>query len=168
MAGASGQGSSDGTLSSGNNEGEDDDDITYANPRLSGSHLTVTWPIRSPVSSMVGKCTTKLKSDNKYTIVNSLVKHLRDIHKVKVDKKTNWCGVCHTNIGRCPQPTPASSHVTWSFKPILIAILFVRSVMNLTLHGALLATIIKSILRIRFNANAKLKITCLSLIKIRK
>lgn len=51
---------------------------------------------------MIGNCRTKIKSENRYSVVNDLTKHMKYIHKVVVTGKSNWCGLCHTAIGRCP------------------------------------------------------------------
>lgn len=55
---------------------------------------------------MIGNCKTKLKRDNKYTVVNNVTHHMKSIHGVEVTGKTNWGGVRHSAIGRCP-PTHA-------------------------------------------------------------
>lgn len=72
MAGTSRSGDTGGSESSADNQDDEDDNILYVPPRLNGLHLTVTWPIKCPVQCMIGKCGTKLKSENKYTVVNSL------------------------------------------------------------------------------------------------
>lgn len=64
---------------------------------------------------MIGNCHTCLKSSNRYSLVNDLVKHIRVIHKVPISGKSNWCGVCHTDIGRCP-----ANHGCFKFRKMLI------------------------------------------------
>lgn len=81
---------------------DEEDEVLFVPPRLNGLHLTVTWPIRCPVACMIGNCRTKIKSENRYSVVHDLLKHMKAIHGVVVSGKSNWCGLCHTAIGRCP------------------------------------------------------------------
>lgn len=64
MAGASQHNGSDETLDSGGAADDDEEDILYANPRLRGTKLTVTWPVKCPVPCMVGNCKRNMKSGN--------------------------------------------------------------------------------------------------------
>lgn len=49
--------------------------------------------------------------------VNSFVRHLTDIHRVKVDKKKriNWCSLCHCDIGR-----KVVTHACFRLRPFFV------------------------------------------------
>lgn len=81
---------------------KEEEEILYVPPGHNGLHLTATWPIKCPVACMTGNCKTKIKSDNRYSVVNDFTRHMKSIHNVGVTGKTNMCGVCHIAIGRCP------------------------------------------------------------------
>lgn len=53
-------------------ETDEDEEIPYVPPRLDGLHFTVTWSIRCPAQCMIGNCKTKLKTENKYSVMNNL------------------------------------------------------------------------------------------------
>lgn len=120
MAGTSrqgGLGEARGDGSAAENQGDEyeEEEILFVPPRLNGLHLTVTWPIKCPVTCMVGNCRTKFKSGNRYSVVNDLVGHIKDIHKMIVSGKTNMCAICHIAIGRCP-----ANHACFKTREMLV------------------------------------------------
>lgn len=84
----------------------DDDDeeerINYIPPRLDNLHLTVNWPLQCPVKCLIGNCKVRMKGDTWTSVINSLKRHMKQIHKVVPTDRTNWCTICHSVIGRMP------------------------------------------------------------------
>lgn len=90
--------------SSVNSTTEDDDEerINCILPRLDNLHLTINWPLQCPVKCLIGNCKTRMKCDAWTTVINSLKRHMKTIHKVVPTDRTNWCTICHSVIGRMP------------------------------------------------------------------
>lgn len=78
---------------------EEDDESAFVHPRFHGRNLIITFPLLCLITCLVGNYKVKFKGEDYRTVVNSLTRHMKTIHKVEFDR-VNWCSMCNINIGR--------------------------------------------------------------------
>lgn len=89
--------------SAGIDEGNtDEEDRRCVPPRMQGKHLTVSFPLQVPIACIAGNCKVKVTGDVWTSAVHCFTRHLRTIHKIVPDTRSNMCSLCDTEIGRQP------------------------------------------------------------------
>lgn len=93
-----------------------DDDDRCVPPRMQGGRLTYSFPMSTPVYCLVNNCKTNFKSKTWSIVVNNYSRHLRDIHKIKIESKVLWCSICQIDLGK-----QVATHECFRERPILVS-----------------------------------------------
>lgn len=117
VSGVSGAASGKGDKISGGGDEEDEEEDVYLPPSLRGRHLTVNFPLLVPVKCLIGNCGVMIKNKVWTAAVNNLVRHMNALHRVGIEpgKQTNWCSVCHYDIGR-----QVATHACFKVRPFFV------------------------------------------------